>query len=653
MPAPFIFTDELQYQENARSLAAGAGIQVRDEAFGIVSVLYPLLLAPVYLLYDSLPEAYAAARTINAVVMSLAAIPAYLIARRLLPTGLSLLAALLAVALPSLAYTGTLMSENAFYPAFLLAAWALLRALDEPTLRRQLVLLGACGVVTLVRVQGLAVVLAALTAPLLLWLVSRRPLRPWAPFYGIVAGGAVLVLGAQLARGAPISSLFGAYEVVGKESYDVVDVLKFVFWHLAELDLYVVVIPFAAFLLLAARIRSLEPRVQAFVAATIALTVWTLIIVAAFASRFAGAIVERNMFMLATLLLIGLLVWIDQGGPRPRWYAAAAACVAAVLPALIPYERFLQLKVRSDTLMIVPLWNVQDHVGLPRLDDVVLLGGIAAAALFLFVPRRYLLALPAVVLVCYATVIQPIHAGPHGMEQAAAGALFEGIRTGERDWIDRAVGDESVAVLWTGKTNRFTVLMNEFFNRSVGPVYTLGGPMPGGLPETAVRVDPKTGEIRRLADGSVVEEGYVLTDGTVALDGDPVAADEALGITVYGVGGPLVSTTHVTGVDNDFWSGPDASYRRVRCRGGTLEVTLGSDPGTFKREQTVLATDADGNALSSVTFDPRETVKLRVPLRPQNDVCTVHFRISPTAVPGGGDLRELGARFLAFDYKRP
>ena len=136
-------------------------------------------------------------------------------------------------------------------------------------------------------------------------------------------------------------------------------------------------------------------------------------------------------------------------------------------------------------------------------------------------------------------------------------------------------------MLWTGKTNRFTVLMNEFFNRSVGPVYTLGGPMPGGLPETAVRVDPETGEIRRVADGSVVEAGYVLTDGTVALDGDPVAADEALGITLYGVGGPLVSTTSVTGVDNDLWSGPDATYRRVRCHGGTLEVMLGSDPGTF------------------------------------------------------------------------
>ncbi len=46
MPAPFIFTDELDYQENARSLAEGDGLEVRDAPFGIVSVLYPLLLAP-------------------------------------------------------------------------------------------------------------------------------------------------------------------------------------------------------------------------------------------------------------------------------------------------------------------------------------------------------------------------------------------------------------------------------------------------------------------------------------------------------------------------------------------------------------------------------------------------------------------------------
>jgi hypothetical protein len=341
MPAPFIFTDELQYQENARSLAAGHWLEVREAPFAVVSVLYPLVLAPAYLLFDSLPDAYAAARTINAILMSVAAIPVFLIARRLLPTGLSLLAALLAVALPSLAYTGTIMSENAFYPAFLLAAWALLRALDRPTLERQLVLLGACGVLTLVRVQGLSVVLASLTAPLLLRLVARRPLRPWAPFFAVVAAGSALLVGAQLARGASVASLFGAYQVVGQESYDVGEVLRFAFWHLAELDLYVVVIPFAAFLLLAARIRTLEPKVQGFVTATTALVVWTILVVAAFASRFAGAIIERNVFVVAPLLLVALLVWIDRGSPRPRVLALAAAATAALLPALIPYERFL------------------------------------------------------------------------------------------------------------------------------------------------------------------------------------------------------------------------------------------------------------------------------------------------------------------------
>ena len=651
MPAPFIFTDELHYQESARSLAAGGGFAVRDEPFGIVSVLYPLLLSPAYVLFDSLPDAYSAARTINAVLMSVAAIPAYLIARRLLPTGLSLLAALLAVALPSLAYTGTLMSENAFYPAFLLAAWALLRALDEPTLGRQAVLLAACGTVTLVRVQGLTVVLAALTAPLVLWLTARRPLRPWVPSYAVVAGGGFLVLAAQLARGASLSSLFGAYQVVGEESYDVGEVVKFVFWHVAELDLYLGVIPFAAFLLLAARLRSSEPRVQAFVAATIALTAWTIVVVAAFASRFAGAIVERNVFVVAPLLLVALLVWIDRGLPRPRAVAVAVAGVAAVLPALIPYERFLQLKVRSDTLMLVPLWNVQDGIGLDRLEEFALVAGIAAAALVVLVPRRYALALPAVVLALYAVSVQPIAAGPHGMERAAAGALFEGIRVPHRDWIDGAVPEgASVAALWTGRTHHFTVNEVEFFNRSIGPVYTLGGPMPGGLPETIVHVAEGTGLIVQ-PNGRVVEAEYAYTDGSVALDGEPLASDPAVGLTLYRTNGPLVSTTTVTGIYNDQWSEPEVDYRRVRCQGGTLTVVLEGDPGLFDEPQTVVATGGARRVVGTVV--PGTQLALAVPLRSFGGVCTVHFAVSPTKSPGAGDTRELGTHFRSFEYEAP
>ena len=647
MPAPFIFTDELQYQENARSLAAGRGFEVRGAPYGIASVVYPLVLAPAYALFDSLPDAYAAARTINAVVMSLAAIPAYALARRVLPFRWSIAAAVLAVAVPSMAYTGTLMSENAFYPAFLLAAWALLRALELPTLGRQAALLAACGLVTLVRVQGLAVLLAALTVPLLV-----RRARAFLPLYAIAVGGGLLVLAAQLARGRSLASVFGAYAVVGEESYDPVEVVKFAFWHLAELDLYVGVFPLAAFFVLAAVARGLEPRVRELVAATAALGLWTILVVAAFASRFAGAIVERNMFVVAPLLFTGLLVWIHRGAPRPAAAATVVAAVAAVLPALIPYDRFLQLKVRSDTLAIVPLWNVQDEVGLPRLDDVVLLAGAAAGLAFLFVPRRWLVALPAAVLAYFALATYPVTRGEHGMEVAAAGALFQGIG-GERDWIDRAARDEEVAVLYTGRADRFTVLQNEFFNRSVGPVYTTSGPMDGGLPETAVTVDVATGEVRRAEGGARVRAAYALADSSIDLDGEPVASDPRLPLTLYRVDGPLVSLTSVEGVYNDQWSGPEVTYRRVRCEGGALTVVLESDPGLFDRAQRVEAVVLGTTTSRSVKVSPTGTAELTVPLAPLGGVCTVRYEVSPTKVPGGGDTRELGIHFRAFDYDEP
>jgi len=651
MPAPFIFTDELQYQENARSLAAGDGFLVRGDSYGIVSVLYPLLLVPAYALFDSLPDAYAAARTVNAVVMSLAAVPAYFLARRVLSEPGSLLAALLAVCLPSLAYTGTLMSENLFYPVTLVVAWSLVRALEEPKIARQIVLIGSCGIAGLVRVQALAFVLAALTAPLLLRVVARRSLRPWLPLYGAAVALALIAVVGQVARGASLNELFGAYAVVGEGGYDAVDVLRFLFWHLAELDLYVGVFPLAALLLLTARWRVLDPPAQAFLAATIALVTWTLVVVAAFASRFAGAIEERNMFVVVPLLLIALLVWIERGATRPRWFAIGAAALAAVLPALIPYDRFLQLKVRSDTLMIVPLWNVQDSVTLPRLDDVVLLAGLAAGAAFLLVPRRYALALPALVLAYYVLAAQPIHAGPHGMERASAEAVFEGIRVPQNDWIDRAVPEGAeVAAVWTGRTHRFTVNQNEFFNSSVGPVYTLGGPMPGGFPETAVAVDAQNGELQR-EDGSTIRVEYAFTDGSVALDGEPVARDEALGLTLYRVDGPLISTTSVTGVYNDQWSGPEVTYRRVRCEGGTLTVTLDSDPGLHSGPQVVEGSSGDN--LVFVRLAPTESKKLRVPLASRDGVCFARFTVAPTKVAGNGDDRRLGVHFRAFEYTAP
>jgi hypothetical protein len=39
--------------------------------------------------------------------------------------------------LPSFFYTGELMTENGFFPSFILAAFAIALVLERPTLRRQ------------------------------------------------------------------------------------------------------------------------------------------------------------------------------------------------------------------------------------------------------------------------------------------------------------------------------------------------------------------------------------------------------------------------------------------------------------------------------------------------------------------------------------
>jgi hypothetical protein len=70
--------------------------------------------------------------------------------------------------------------------------------------------------------------------------------------------------------------------------------------------------------------------VQIFVAASFALSFWLVLEVAAFASTQALRVEERNMFYVAPLFLIALLVWVEQRAPRPAVVAVAAAGLADV-----------------------------------------------------------------------------------------------------------------------------------------------------------------------------------------------------------------------------------------------------------------------------------------------------------------------------------
>ena len=632
MVAPWIMVDELVYSELAKSFAATGHFLVRDEPSGSYGFVYPLLVSPAYRLYASVPQAYAAAKGINSVLMSLTAVPAYFLARRVVAPSLALLAALLAVAVPSTLYAGTMMTENAFYPVFVSAALALVLCLERPTIPRQVVLLAVCGVAYATRAQAVALVPALVTAPALLAWWRRESWRSLLRFrwlYGILGAAVVVVLVVELARGhSPIAAL-GAYETAGHQHYAVGSVLKWLLYHVAELDLYLCLLPFAALLVLTLVARRLDGAAQAFVAAAVALSVWLVLEVAAFASLpTVHRVEERNMFYLAPLFFTALLVWIDRGLPRPRRLALAAVAVAVVLPVLLPYPSLIGVQVQSDTLELLPWWWLQDHViTLGEIRWVALGCALVLGLVFLRVPRRLALLLPAIVLAYYAVTLPPIENGRHGVRQASLGALFQGITTGKRDWIDATVGHGArVVYLRSGRLDAQTLWQNEFFNRSVGPVYELASPLGGGLPATEVHVDRSDGAIL-TADERPVRASYVLTDPSVSLPGSVLASDKPKGLFLVHTSSPLRESQLVDGLYPDTWSGPHVTYTRFRCRGGRVSAVVETDAHLLRRAQVV----SSGAVRVRVSPGTRRTIT--VPLRPGPGArCVAGFNVTPTKV---------------------
>jgi hypothetical protein len=550
-------------------------------------------------------------------------------------------------------------TESLFYPVALTFAWLLLRYAERPCWSRLALVLVGVSVAFATRAQSLAFVPAIATTPLVLALVRRRAaeLRPFAPLYAVLGGGAALVVVVQAARGRSPADLLGAYSIVGEGGYDLGSVLRFWLWHVEELTLYVALLPVAALLLLLALSRGLGPRLQEHLAATLSLAVWSTLAVSMFASRFASdRVQDRYLFFLAPLLAVALLAWVEVGAPRPRAATGLSLAAAVGLALLFPFTRFIGEPAKSDTLGLLPLWTINEHLVLDEYWVTVALVGVALAALFALVPRRAAVVVPLAVLALYVLASKPVWSGPHGFVQAGAGALFQGMRGVERDWIDRAVPDGAeVVVLWTGRADRFTVNMNEFFNRRVGRVYYTVAPTPGGFNETPVRAG--AGGVFRTADGRPVVARYALLDGSVTPDGVVVARDAELGTTLWRLTGPLSSRAVVTGLYADGnWSGRTATWSLLRCAPGTLTAAVHSDPSLFDTPQVVRAVTRGATASTAVRPDARASVT--IPVRPATPggTCTVRFAVTPTAVPaevipGSTDERELGVHFDAFAYE--
>lgn len=559
--APWIVPDELVYTHLARSFADTGHFAIRGEPFSAWSFgpLYPILISPIFRV-ASPADAYLIVKVVNSVVFSLAAIPAYFLAQRVLTPRSALLLASLTLLVPSGIYTSKIMTESLSYPLFLGATLAIVRALEAPTAKRELLAIAAITAATLVRGQ-LVVLLPALVVTLVVaCFLEQRDVDAGFDLRGLgqrlgcfpvtwltcCLGLLALIVASKTGISGSIAGGHGeAFAGVGARSL----VASFAS-HLAELDLYVGVLPFATMAMmcvLAVRRRSQDHELRVLSVLTLSLTV----LLAAAAARYLVAVYagsadpylrvyDRYDFYVTPLFLIGFLVWLERRLPRPARVTIPVVGIAAALPLALPLSALLnghEWGTSSSSVALVPWAFLRITTG----TMLTVYATLVVAAVFFATLSRARSGRPLLVFVVSNFVVLNFFVVVANSALAHR-ALAAGLDPkGERSWIDAAAGPgANVSALWSGRKTTpkgwFTIWENEFFNKDVRRIYFLREPMRYDLPQIPLG---RRGDRLHLANGEPFVAQYVLTDSRTPVAGARIAADTSTGMVLYRVEGPV------------------------------------------------------------------------------------------------------------------
>ena len=620
VPTPWISADEEIYAELGRSLYASGRLEILGNPTAFYSLVYPALAGLPLALFD--PEAgYRLLKVVQALAMSLAAIPVYLWGRAFLTPRCALAAGALTLALPGLAYSGLVMTEVAFYPVVVLVAWRVAVALARPSTVSGALAVAALVLAILTRLQALALVPAILTAAALLPLLGRRRrgslFLPELRRHAVLLGGTAVVGVAwavwRLASAGETSDVLGAYRAAGETSYNAADAARFVLYHAVDLVLLCGIVPACAVALLTIQ-RRRDRELAAYLAVTLSFSAWFVAEVGVFASRHIGRLAERDLISLAPLLFLGLAAWLQRGAPRPRAATAFVAGAAVALVAALPMNAFVSLAALPDAFTLIPLYRLEIRLGDIDLDLLVTVGAVAAALVFALVPRRFAWSLAALVGIGLAAV------SVSASRVVAARSTIEAVKLipSDKRWIDsRADGD--VAYLYAGDAPWSAVWMNQFWNRRIDRVYGLiTAVVPGPMPQESVgpRVD---GTVVR-ADGRPISPRYLVTSRALRVVGRRLADAPDAGIALWRVQPPLRLRTWEHGRD------PVVRVILATARIFVFDCTSASVRATLRAvgPRTLTITPSGGRARTLV-LAPGTPRTIAVPVRPGDrpQLCTV------------------------------
>jgi hypothetical protein len=428
----FVMSDELFYERLAFSVARTGSLlpMLRGERVPGANQLYPVLLGAIAG-HDLVPSFLLRAHTFNAVLMTSAAVPAYLIARDVLrrPLG-AYVAAALTVLVPWLVLASFLLSEAAAYPAFLWAIYLVQRAVGRPSAAADAAAAGGLVLAYLARTQFAFLVLVALVAIL----VRERSVRQSVTRHRLLAvlGAAAVLLALVVALAG--HNVFGAYNAATQGTIVGTGFPRALLEHCAELALGLALLPPVVG---AAWLGSNARRSAGALVSIVAIGA-LLLEVTSFDERFGGGLPrDRYLFYAAPLLLIGFVAALeDRDAPVASLIAPALLIIGGL--ALAPLPLFDKLNVDMPVAM---------------LDDYIRRNGgralLVVATLLLVV--NFVLARRIAPRQAVAVVLAAATAGALVSETAYAfDRLFRVNGTSGRpitvpqgvvfDWVDRAIG---------------------------------------------------------------------------------------------------------------------------------------------------------------------------------------------------------------------
>jgi hypothetical protein len=548
-----VFNDELLYTKLSQSLAAGHGLSIRGEHFFFPSPLAPLVQSPAWLLH-SMPQAYAAAKLLNAAVMSSAVFPAYWLARRVVRPSYALVTAAATVATPAMLYHSYLMSEALAYPVFLTTVVVLVRAVERPTVAVPFV----CALAVATRVQFLVLPLAYLLAVAVCERGSyRRHLVP-ATLTGLLV--AVLV-------GLP-----GALGQYGEATHIGHDPGALAHWtlttgSLVPFSLGLAIVPGALF---GFAVLARKPIGVISIACTALFVGQAALISAGEAHRP----LERYVFYVTPLVFIAFFAYVERGAPWRRAYtlftiAGAVALSLVSFPGLTGTAGFF-----FDSFTLTGFARASFYLGLTNASLLYSLAPLVLGLAAVLAIRR------APLLLAFIAIAIALATGTaaYATDRLATGFAARTFNAQPADWLDRSgLGPATYLVL--PQSDYFVGTGLEAWNRDVRHVAVLQTQPPDPFPSTVARI-ARDGSLELGHPARIVVAN--VAGSAIGLDGAVVARPRP-GLVAFRV----PSHPHVRwladGLAPDRWTGTKLRYQAWPVRSGRYELTLSVPHGEQPR----------------------------------------------------------------------